>query len=130
MARRVDDWLRQAEKDLRHAKTSLNAGDYEWACFAAHQAAEKAVKALCQSLGGECFGHSILKMMKDLPATIKKTKTLLKKAADLDKFYIPTRYPNGFDWGAPMDYFEREDAEKAITDAAEIVSYAKSKIYR
>ncbi|MEM0313037.1 MAG: HEPN domain-containing protein [Candidatus Bathyarchaeia archaeon] len=24
----------------------LELGDYEWACFAAHQAAEKAVKAL------------------------------------------------------------------------------------
>ena len=50
--------------------------------------------------------------------------------ADLDKFYIPTRYPNGFDWGAPMDYFEREDAEKAIGDASEIISYAKSKILK
>jgi predicted nucleotidyltransferase len=27
-------------------------GDYEWACFAAHQAAEKAVKALVQHRGG------------------------------------------------------------------------------
>jgi len=26
-------------------------GHYEWACFAAHQAAEKALKAVYQSLG-------------------------------------------------------------------------------
>ncbi|MEM2815815.1 MAG: HEPN domain-containing protein [Candidatus Bathyarchaeia archaeon] len=31
----------------------LELGDYEWACFAAHQAAEKAVKALYKALGLE-----------------------------------------------------------------------------
>ncbi len=130
MPRRTDDWLRQADKDLKHAMTSLSASDYEWACFASQQAAEKALKALYQSLGGESFGHSILKMMKELTGNIKAPKSLLKKAADLDKFYIPTRYPNGFDWGAPMDYFEKEDAEKAVKDAEEIINYAKSKILR
>lgn len=63
MARRVEDWFRQAEKDLKHARNAIN-GDYEWACFAAQQAAEKALKSLYQSLGGEHFGHSVLKMLK------------------------------------------------------------------
>ncbi|MEM2321233.1 MAG: HEPN domain-containing protein [Candidatus Bathyarchaeia archaeon] len=46
MVSRTRDWLRQAIKDYKHAKTSLEVGDYEWACFVSHQAAEKAVKAL------------------------------------------------------------------------------------
>ncbi len=46
MANRARDWLAQAERDLRHAQTSRDAGDHDWSCFAAHQAAEKAVKAL------------------------------------------------------------------------------------
>lgn len=130
MATRVEDWLRQADKDLQHARNSLKDADFEWACFAAQQAAEKALKALYQKLAGESFGHSILKMMKDLPKSVRPGPDLLKKAADLDKFYIPTRYPNGFDWGAPMDYFEKEDAEKGIEDAAEVIAYAKAKISR
>ncbi len=128
MPRRVEDWLRQADKDLKHARNSLNDSDFEWACFAAQQAAEKALKALYQHLGGESFGHSLLKMLKDLPKDVKTNKDLLKMAAELDKLYIPTRYPNGFDWGAPMDYFERDDAEEAIKYAEEIINYAKSKI--
>jgi HEPN domain-containing protein len=128
MARRVNDWLRQADKDLKHAKNALEDGDYEWSCFASQQAAEKALKALYQALGGEAIGHSILKMLKNLPKEIRPDKKLFKKGADLDKFYIPTRYPNGFDWGAPMDYFQKEDAEKAIADAKDIINYAKSKI--
>ena len=130
MPRRTNDWLRQADKDLKHAKNALKDGDYEWSCFAAQQAAEKALKALYQNLGGESLGHSILRMLNELPKELKPNKNLFKKAADLDKFYIPTRYPNGFDWGAPMDYFEIEDAGGAIVDAEEIINFAKDKIFK
>ena len=46
MADRSGDWMRQAEGDLEHAGLSACEGDYEWACFAAQQAAEKAIKAV------------------------------------------------------------------------------------
>ncbi len=46
MPSRAQDWLRQALRDLEHAEDARKAGRHEWACFAAHQAAEKAVKAL------------------------------------------------------------------------------------
>ncbi len=45
MPDRSFDWLKQALKDLDHAIFSKNRGDHEWACFAAHRAAEKAVKS-------------------------------------------------------------------------------------
>ncbi len=128
MPRRIDDWLRQAEKDLKHAQHALKAGDYEWSCFAAQQSAEKAMKALLQSLGADHFGHSILKMIKDLPVEIKDSKNLIKSAANLDKYYLIARYPNGFSSGAPMDFFDLEDAEKAIKDASEIINYVKNNI--
>ena len=41
-----DLWIKQAEKDLKASKDSLNAGNYEWSCFQAHQAVEKALKAI------------------------------------------------------------------------------------
>lgn len=31
-------------------------------------------------------------------------------------------------WGAPMDYFEKKDAEKAIRDAKKIINFAKAKV--
>jgi len=46
MANRDRDWLRQAHRDLEQAEDSRRTGHHEWACFAAQQAAEKAVKAL------------------------------------------------------------------------------------
>ncbi len=44
-------WLKQAEKDLTTARNSLNAGDYEWACFQSQQSAEKALKSVLYSKG-------------------------------------------------------------------------------
>ncbi|MBI3397999.1 MAG: HEPN domain-containing protein [Deltaproteobacteria bacterium] len=77
-------------------------GDYECSCFAAQQSAEKAVRALYQYLGGDTSGHSISKVLKELPKMVQPDKSLFKKAADLRQaVYIPTKYPNGFDWGSP-----------------------------
>ena len=53
MATREEDWLRQAKRDLEHARHALEDRDYEWSCFAAQQAAVKAVKALYQKLGAD-----------------------------------------------------------------------------
>lgn len=59
MSNRYADWFRQAEADLRHARNALEAGDYEWSCFAAHQAAEKALKAVFLKMGMDAWGHTL-----------------------------------------------------------------------
>ena len=63
MAARWNDWLRQATRDLDQARDSQRAERHEWACFAAHQAAEKAVKALHLRLGQEAWGQVIAQLM-------------------------------------------------------------------
>ncbi len=128
MVSRALDWLRQALKDLEHAKKSLELGHYEWACFAAQQAAEKAVKALYQKLGIEVWGHSISRMLEHLPNEYKPSTDLVDKAKELDRHYIPTRYPNFHPEGAPLDYYTRMDAERAIRYAEEIIEFCRSKI--
>ena len=128
----AERWLRQADADVKAARTSLNGGSFEWAAFQAQQGAEKAVKALWYYCGADPWGHSIVKLIDSFPQTdlSDKMKKLMPDAKKLDKLYIPTRYPNGFDWGAPMDYFEEKDAEEAIKDAEKIIKYAKSNILR
>lgn len=125
MARRHLDWMAQAKYDLKHAENSLKLGDYEWACFAAQQAAEKALKALIESRNGRALGHSLTALME---ALMIDDIELVKTAARLDRFYILTRYPNGFDAGVPRDYFFQDDAERAIEDAERIISYCQSQI--
>jgi HEPN domain-containing protein len=70
--------MRQALKDLRHAERSLEFGDYEWACFAAQQAAEEAVKALYESRNMEVWGHSVSRMLEALPEDLRPDVELIE----------------------------------------------------
>jgi len=42
---------------------------------------------------------------------------LVQAAQRLDKHYILTRYPNGFDTGAPLHYYTHEEGLQARADA-------------
>lgn len=130
MSNRVSDWFSQAEHDLGHARHAADVGDFDWACFAAHQAAEKAVKALFLELGGEGWGHAITRLLRDLKDRTGVADELLRAAQRLDKHYIPTRYPNGFDAGAPADYYMADEAEEAIADAERIHDFCRQSIRR
>ena len=59
MPSRPLDWLNQSRRDLEESEDSMKNGKYEWACFAAQQSGEKAVKAIYYSLNKEIWGHSI-----------------------------------------------------------------------
>lgn len=125
MASRSEDWLRQGRRDLDHARRAHVGGDHEWACFAAHQGAEKALKAVFQARGEEAWGHTVSELLAALLGDRAPADPLMVRAKALDKHYIPTRYPNGFPSGAPMDYYTAEDSTKAIEDAEAIIRYGE-----
>lgn len=128
MSNRAADWLRQARSDLKHARTSLEHGEYEWSCFASQQAAEKGVRAVYFHLGGDRWGHSLLALLSGLRERIGEAVTpeLLDAARHLDKHYIPTRYPNGFAAGAPVDYYSGRDAEESIDHAESVLAFCEA----
>lgn len=128
MAERYKDWLKQSESDLRHAKNALKDGDYEWSCFAAQQAAEKVVEALFMKINREAWGHTVSILLSNLPEELKPGQKLIDKAKILDKHYIPSRYPNGFEMGAPVDFYTKEEAENSIKIAEAIVEFCKNNI--
>jgi len=125
---RSKDWLAQAERDLKEAEWNLKGKFYEWSCFCAQQAAEKAVKGLCEELKTEGWGHAINRLLIRLQKVTTIPSGLVENAKKLDRFYIPTRYPNGFEQGAPMDYYLKEDAREALKYAQEIINFCKKKI--
>src|SRR6266550_2855896 len=85
MPNRSHDWLAQAHRDLEQAEDSRSAGRDEWACFAAHQAAEKAVKALHLFLGQEAWGHVVARLLQELPVAVPGD--LVERSRVLDTFY-------------------------------------------
>ena len=130
MAERSADWFRQAEGDLRHARNARDDGDYNWAALASHQAAEKAIKALFQKLHLDAWGHTLSMLLASLPEPARPDEALMDHAKELDKHYIPTRYPNGFERGAPADLYTRGEADRAIALAEAILGFCRDQIHR
>jgi HEPN domain-containing protein len=126
MTNRSKDWFLQAEQDLNQAESSKTEGRHEWACFAAQQSAEKAVKALHLELGQEAWGHVIARLLQDLP--IEVPEDLIEKGKVLDNFYIPTRYANGHPEGPPFEHYGSLQSEEAIRYAGEVLDFVRSKM--
>ena len=121
MPPRTRDWFAQAERDLEQAVASRAEGRHEWACFAAHQAAEKAMKAAHYARGQEAWGHVVRQLLEDFAAPSE----LIDKGRVLDSYYIPTRYPTGHVEGAPFEHYGSLQSTDAITYAGQIIEFAR-----
>jgi len=128
MAARAGDWFKQAVRDLEQAEDSRRAGRHEWACFAAHQAAEKAVKALHLRLGQEAWGHVVAKLLHDLPESSGVPAELVEQGRVLDTFYIPPRCPNSHPEGAPFEHYGPLQSEEAIRYAGAILGFVRLQV--
>ncbi|MBI5488565.1 MAG: HEPN domain-containing protein [Deltaproteobacteria bacterium] len=126
MSDRSGEWLAQAEHDLEQARLSRTGRLFDWACFAAQQAAEKAVKAVHFRLGREVWGHVVRRLLEQLPEDLAVSPELLDQARVLDAYYVPTRYPNGHPEGAPREHYGELQAREAIGHAESIVAWCRA----
>lgn len=128
MANRARDWLAQGERDLEQAEDSRRTARHEWACFASHQAAEKALKALHLYLGQEAWGHSVARLLLELADLVAVPQGLVEQGRVLDTFYIPTRYPNSHPEGAPFQHYGPLQSEEALTYARALLAFVRAQM--
>jgi len=121
-------WFLQSLRDLEDAKFNLSGKRYNVACFLAQQSAEKALKAYLFLKGAdEVWGHSVGELCEDAKSFDEEFEEIEVISKSLDKYYIPTRYPNALPGGIPSEAFDKSDAEKAISIAEKIINFIKSK---
>jgi HEPN domain-containing protein len=122
-------WLEQAGRDLDDARYAAEGKRFHLGCFLAQQSAEKALKAFLYSSGQEAvWGHSVAELCGDAAGLDPDFNELASKAGPLDKYYIPTRYPNGLPGGIPSDAFTREDFRSAEAMCDRVISVVKGKL--
>lgn len=115
-------WTEQARRDLAAARYNAEGGHHNVACYLAQQAAEKALKAVLYAAGAETvLGHSASDLAKSAATEDASLAVIAAAATRLDRYYIPTRYPNGLPGGIPADAFGADDAAHAIDDAEAVV---------
>lgn len=113
-------WLAQAEFDMKAAKYSLEAGFYEWSCFQAEQAAEKALKSVIVYHGRSAPKLHKLGVLIGIVKNVEpKFRGIHIDIAELQSYTFTARYPflipGNFE--TPHDYIEREEAEICINQA-------------
>ena len=116
-------WLRQAECDLAAAHVSMQGASYEWACFQAQQAAEKAVKSLLYAAGyRKILTHSVYELLLESQKRGDCMPSLEQEAKLLDNVSITSRYPNGLAGSMiPSEYYTKEDADRCLHSAGLIL---------
>jgi len=87
-----------------------------------------AVKALVQSLHGIARGHSVFGILRQLASRLAIPEPILHAARELDKVYINSCYPNGFDSGKPVDYFSDITSKELIGHARTVLEFCRSQI--
>ena len=125
---RTQDWLKEAQAELRAAQDLLRGGHWSWCCFTCQQATEKALKAICEHFRTPQFGHNLNALVQTVEAHTTVSEPTRMACARLNRYYIPARYPNAFDQGVPADQFFEADAREALKDAGEVVRFAESVI--
>ena len=125
----AERWFRTAQDDLDTAVILKDRGKNAHACFHAQQAGEKAVKALWYFSDADPWGHSVKKLIDDLEEVdsnlFRNLKKLIRAGMLLDRFYIPTRYPNGLPDITPDQAFNKKDALDAVKYAGMILRQVK-----
>jgi HEPN domain-containing protein len=129
----AERWLKTAEGDLETAEVLMKNDRYAHACFHAQQSGEKSLKALWHFFDADPWGHSINKLLQGLEHidlnAFKTLKPMNKYALVLDRFYIPTRYPNGLPEMTPEEAYLEEDAILCIDYAEKIIEVVRKLIF-
>jgi HEPN domain-containing protein len=124
-------WLTQAKDEFQDSDDLRKRNRFYLALFHFQQAAEKALKAYLylKVKSIEVFyTHSIndlLEMTMDIDPDFKE----VAQAKKLDKYYVPTRYPNGLPGGVPSRYFDDpKEAEEAMELAKSLIGLVEKKV--
>jgi HEPN domain-containing protein len=119
-------WFLQAKDDYKFVEWVLKGGMFfDKGCFIAQQSGEKALKACLYATGKRrVIGHSLFEMANELVENEKSFQEIMNETRRLDRFYIPTRYPNGLPGGSPFQIYTERDLIEAFGDLKKVIDLA------
>ncbi|XP_060582864.1 sacsin-like [Ruditapes philippinarum] len=128
-------WHKQAELDLRQARESIELQEhpqYNWSCYNAHQAAEKALKAAWYSkdakkIGISVSGHDLEALARDLDPSLR---VVAREMSNLTGDYSAMRYPRTHTAQVPSEIYTRTKATGMIELAQKIITLVQNSYIR
>ena len=123
MKEEIENWWKQAKRDLKSANNSLKSGDFYIASFLSQQAIEKGLKALYLKEKNHIKKiHNIVILAKELNLPIN----LIEDCDKINPVYIDTRYPHARE--LPFKGYRKERSKDDIMAAKRVLKWLKKKI--
>ena len=124
MREEIENWWKQAKKDLEAANNSINSGDYEWASFQANQSAEKGLKALfLKEKRAIVPSHNLISIGKAL----NLSEEIMNSLKDLNPEYILARYPDAAN-ASPFEIYTKEKAIEKVKQAEKVIKWIEKQL--
>ena len=122
------DWVGQADAEFRAAECLLAGACHAWCCFTCQQAAEKALIGLVDHLAMAQSGHSLRELLNEVGRHVSVPPDVFEAARRLNRYYIPTRYPDAHPSGVPADQYAEADALSAVEDARAVLDFTRTQL--
>lgn len=124
----AERWLKQAQEHYVSADWATQGRQWPNACFLYQQAGELALKALLIRSGQRVRIHGLLHLVELLRPNCADIDQLADLARSLDRFYIPTRYPDALPTGTSGEYFKEHQAQEARAAAHDVLAFVRTKL--
>jgi len=112
-------WRDFAREDLQMAQLAMRDSLFNQVCFHAQQAAEKTLKSLIIAAGVlPPKTHKLGDLLGLLPVAVPDD--LRRRLLLLDRYYMPTRYPDAVPGSLAMGMPDQTDAEEALSSSIDI----------
>ena len=123
------DWLRFAAEDFQVAEWALSASIYNQTCFHAQQCVEKTLKAWLLHNGLPAPRvHQMSVLLGLAPPPLPFSIEVEEGIIGLDRFYIPTRYPDALPGSLPEGMPASSDATEALMLAQQVLASIRTVI--
>ncbi|MBC5798496.1 MAG: HEPN domain-containing protein [Candidatus Eremiobacteraeota bacterium] len=126
---RTQRWSEAAATDLAVAER-LRCEAPHLSCFHAQQSAEKALKASLTRRSGDAPPiHALARLLDALDAmSVPIPESVRDSAESLDKYDLPTRYPDALGFADAAIAYKPRDADAALSAARAVLAWAREDV--
>lgn len=130
MNAQAETWLSFAREDLRMAELAISEGIYNQVCFHSHQCVEKSIKALiAQQDRLAPRTHRLTDLLEVLALEPNPLEQMTASIRLLERYYIPTRYPDALPGSVANGLPDETDAQEAIGVARRVLETVERYLY-
>lgn len=125
MRKEVEQWWKQAKKDLDTARHCNSSEDYYACAFFCHQAVEKGLKALyiekIRASPGATYSLIYLATEIEMP------DVFFSFLRQITPVFVTTRYPDAA-YGVPYELYDETIAGEILDKSSEVIEWVASQI--